>query len=152
MIFLSKLSIINNWNYFRGCANVCLWRQSWKVFTWHENRIKCILYDKLFGSCRKGSTLKTSQTYNRNIQVLNDEFTIKEALMTTVHSFTASQTLVDGSSKKVNICVCKSLFLNFTLTELERWSWWCFQYYSSLDWCRKSMWKSNSRIGGENSS
>ena len=33
-------------------------------------------------------------------KVLNDEYGIEEALMTTVHSFTASQTLVDGSSKK----------------------------------------------------
>lgn len=33
-------------------------------------------------------------------KILNDEFGILEGLMTTVHSFTASQTLVDGSSKK----------------------------------------------------
>ena len=37
-------------------------------------------------------------------KILNDEFGIKEGLMTTIHSYTASQMLVDGSSKgkKVN--------------------------------------------------
>lgn len=32
-------------------------------------------------------------------KILNDEFGIEESLMTTIHSYTASQMLVDGSSK-----------------------------------------------------
>ena len=37
-------------------------------------------------------------------KILNDSFGIKEGLMTTIHSYTASQMLVDGSikGKKVN--------------------------------------------------
>ena len=34
------------------------------------------------------------------LKVLNDNFTIEEALMSSVHSSTASQNIVDGSSKK----------------------------------------------------
>lgn len=34
------------------------------------------------------------------VKVVNDEFGIEEALMTTIHSFTATQLVVDGSSKK----------------------------------------------------
>jgi glyceraldehyde 3-phosphate dehydrogenase len=34
------------------------------------------------------------------VKVVNDEFGIEEALMTTVHAFTATQMVVDGSSKK----------------------------------------------------
>ena len=38
------------------------------------------------------------------VKILNDDFGIQEALMTTIHSYTASQMLVDGSAKgkKVN--------------------------------------------------
>ena len=32
-------------------------------------------------------------------KILNDEFGIQESLMTTIHSYTASQMLVDGSAK-----------------------------------------------------
>lgn len=34
------------------------------------------------------------------VKIINDEFGIEEALMTTVHAFTATQMVVDGSSKK----------------------------------------------------
>ena len=34
------------------------------------------------------------------MKIVHDEFGIEEALMTTVHSFTATQMVVDGSSKK----------------------------------------------------
>lgn len=34
------------------------------------------------------------------VKIINDNFGIEEALMTTVHSFTATQMVVDGSSKK----------------------------------------------------
>ena len=33
------------------------------------------------------------------VKILNDDFGIQEALMTTIHSYTASQMLVDGSAK-----------------------------------------------------
>ncbi|CAG5102517.1 Oidioi.mRNA.OKI2018_I69.chr1.g339.t1.cds [Oikopleura dioica] len=33
------------------------------------------------------------------VKIINDNFGVKEALMTTIHSYTASQTLVDGSAK-----------------------------------------------------
>jgi glyceraldehyde-3-phosphate dehydrogenase type I len=42
------------------------------------------------------------------VKILHDKFGIQEALMTTIHSYTASQMLVDGSSKgkKVRCCHC----------------------------------------------
>ena len=44
------------------------------------------------------------------VKIINEHFGVKEALMTTIHSYTASQMLVDGSAKgkKVTAFICQS--------------------------------------------
>ena len=44
-------------------------------------------------------------------KILHDEFGIAESLMTTIHSYTASQMLVDGSSKGKKVRKIFFLFL-----------------------------------------
>jgi glyceraldehyde-3-phosphate dehydrogenase/erythrose-4-phosphate dehydrogenase len=44
----------------------------------------------------------------RGIQVIHDNFGIKEGLMTTVHATTATQPTVDGPSAKVSSEICEA--------------------------------------------
>ncbi len=52
-------------------------------------------------------------------KIINDNFGIKDGLMTTVHSITATQKTVDGATKK----------------RLERWKSSKLQYYSIINRC-----------------
>ena len=65
------------------------------------------------------------------MKIVHDEFGIEEALMTTVHSFTATQMVVDGSSKKdwrggraasVNI-IPSSTGAAKAVTKVAMWVW-----------------------------
>lgn len=72
-------------------------------------------------------------------KVINDKFGIVEALMTTVHSYTATQKTVDGPSNKVRTRILeeekeKQDFIDEFLG-LARWSWCCPKHYSISNWC-----------------
>jgi glyceraldehyde-3-phosphate dehydrogenase type I len=70
-------------------------------------------------------------------KVIHEKFGIVEALMTTVHSYTATQKTVDGPSHKVlNYRRIKTfIFLCFFFIGLARWTWSCAKYYSIINWC-----------------
>lgn len=68
-------------------------------------------------------------------KVVNEKFGIVEALMTTVHSYTATQKTVDGPSNKVDNGFGISLFLNIVLLiGLAWWTWCSTKYYSIINW------------------
>jgi glyceraldehyde-3-phosphate dehydrogenase type I len=70
-------------------------------------------------------------------KVIHEKFGIVEALMTTVHSYTATQKTVDGPSHKVLNYRRrkKNFFLYIYLIGLARWTWSCTKHYSIVNWC-----------------
>ena len=74
-------------------------------------------------------------------KVINEKFGIVEALMTTVHSYTATQKTVDGPSSKVRHSrrtKHRILIFIFLSIGLARWTWCCTKHYSIINWCSQS--------------
>ena len=72
-------------------------------------------------------------------KVIHDKYGILEGLMTTVHSYTATQKIVDGPSGKViNLFKKNHFFRILNDLGLERWSWCSSKFNSISNWRSKS--------------
>ena len=69
-------------------------------------------------------------------KIIHKKFGIIEALMTTVHSYTAKQNIIDGPLNKVlNKKTRKFFYLYIISIALAKWTWSCTKYYSIINWC-----------------
>ena len=72
------------------------------------------------------------------VKVVHDKFDIVEGSVTTVHSYTAMQKILDGSSKKVKNDRRKNALFMSSYVGLASWTRSCRKHYSIISWCGKS--------------